>query len=97
MPTQYLHLAALPIKACALILALFCYTGGHERALLRIALVRAPRSGERRLINNTALLTRELSAGEIFRKLTGIYPARSSPPVPVVMTLLPASLIPSSK
>lgn len=53
---------ALPIKVSVLILALFCNTHGHESALLRIALVRPLWSGERRLINNTALLTPGLVA-----------------------------------
>lgn len=55
---------ALPIKVSVLILALFCYTHGHESALLRIALVRPLRSRERCLINNTALLTPGLVAGK---------------------------------
>lgn len=37
---------APPIKVSVLILALFCYTHGHESALLRIALVRPLRSRE---------------------------------------------------
>lgn len=85
------------MKDRALILALFCCTNGHERALVWIALLRVPRaagrSGEDGLINNTMLLKWGLSAREIFHKPTGIC----LPKVPLVMTLLQACLIPPSK
>lgn len=99
--SQDFHLPAppppvLPIKVCVLILALYCNTHGHESALLRIALVQPLRSRECRLINNTALLTPGLVAGKTdanHRNLSGLF----FPAVPVVMVLLLACLILSSK